>query len=93
MYESHFHFQDKHERKGILFPVAVRDSGACCHGPIVNSACVVIPAKQGCGGLIHGVSERHGLDALGCILAMQSGVFPHTWKQTHFPRTFKFHFC
>lgn len=74
MYENHFYFQDKHERKGILFPVAIRDSGACCHGPIVNSACVIIPAKQGCGALIHGVSERHMSDALGCILAMHPSL-------------------
>lgn len=38
-------------------------SGSRCHRPVVSSACAVIPAKQGCGGFIHGASERHGLDA------------------------------
>lgn len=32
MYGNRFHFQDKRECKGILFPVAIRDSGAAATG-------------------------------------------------------------
>lgn len=83
MYGNHFHFQDKRACKGILFPVAIRDS-SCCHGPIVSSARVIIPAKQGCGGFTHGVSERPGLDALGCTLALRPSLgSSHTLGNRH----------
>lgn len=72
MYENHFHFKDKHKSKGIVFLVDIRDSETCCHGPFVNSVCVIIPTKQGCEGLTDCISDRGGFDALGMHLGWPS---------------------
>lgn len=58
IYEKHFHFKDKHKSKVILFLVASTASGNCCHGPIVNSVCFLIPTNPGGEGVVDSISER-----------------------------------
>lgn len=63
------------------------ESQNCCHGPVVDSVCFIIPTKQGCEALTDGVPSEAGSEVwAGAVTGGPGGDFPRTWEQTCPPR-------